>query len=96
MSKYKKVYLDKNYTNLYYINKLKTKKINIKFIEDPIDYFKSIKNSTEISNIKIAHIFDGIAYIKFLFWLKNNKLKKFMKLIVKIKSNFLKDKTNFI
>ena len=88
MSKYKKVYADKNYTNFYYINKFIKKKINIRFIEDPIDYYKSIKNSTEISNIKIAHIFDGIAYIKFLFWLKIITLRKSMKLIVKRKLNF--------
>jgi len=33
---------------------------------------KSIKNSTEISNIKIANLFDGIAFTKFLIWLKCN------------------------
>ena len=95
LSKYKKVYLDKNYTNLYYINKLKTKKINIKFIEDPIDYFKSIKNSTEISNIKIAHIFDGIAYIKFLYWLKNNKLKNIHEIDCQNKIEFFKRQNKF-
>ena len=95
LSKYKKVYVDKNYTNLYYINKLITKKINIRFIEDPIDHFKSIKNPTEISNIKIAHIFDGIAYIKFLFWLKNNKLKKINEIDCQNKIEFLKRQNKF-
>jgi len=95
LSKYKKVYADKNYTNLYYINKFIEKKINIRFIEDPIDYFKSIKNSTEISNIKIAHIFDGIAYVKFLFWLKSNKLKKIHEIDCQNKIEFFKRQNKF-
>ena len=37
---------------------------------------KSIKNSTEISNIKIANLFDGIAFTKFLIWLKCNIAKE--------------------
>ena len=36
---------------------------------------KAIKNKTEISNTKIAHLFDGIALTKFIFWLKNNYKK---------------------
>ena len=95
LSKYKKVYADKNYTNLYYVNKFIKKKINIRFIEDPIDYYKSIKNSTEISNIKIAHIFDGIAYIKFLFWLKNNNLKKIREIDCQNKIEFFKRQNKF-
>ncbi|MEY2910028.1 MAG: Xaa-Pro aminopeptidase, partial [Pseudomonadota bacterium] len=44
-------------------------------IEDPIYLLKAIKNKTEISNAKIAHLFDGIALTKFIFWLKNNYKK---------------------
>jgi len=43
---------------------------------DPIDLLKALKNKTEISNTKIAHLFDGIALTKFIFWLKNNYSKK--------------------
>ena len=39
---------------------------------DPINLLKAIKNKTEITNTKIAHLFDGIALTKFIFWLKNN------------------------
>ena len=37
---------------------------------------KAIKNKQEIKNIKSAHISDGIALTKYLFWLKNNFNKK--------------------
>jgi len=39
---------------------------------DPIYFFKSIKNSTEIKNMKKIHVIDGVALTKFLFWLKKN------------------------
>ena len=95
LSKYKKLYVDKDYTNLYYVNKIIKKKINISFLKDPIDQFKSIKNSTEISNFKIAHIFDGIAYIKFLYWLKTNKLKKISEIDCQKKIEFFKNQNKF-
>ncbi len=44
-------------------------------IEDPIYLLKAIKNKTEINNTKIAHLFDGIALTKFIFWSKNNYKK---------------------
>ena len=44
--------------------------------QDPIYSLKSIKNKTEIANIKKAHVVDGIALTKFLIWLKNNYNKK--------------------
>ena len=52
-------------------------RINIlhKFIKDPIFVLKSKKNTTEIQNLKIAHIFDGVALVKFLFWINQVKLK---------------------
>ena len=42
---------------------------------DPCYKFKSIKNKIEIRNMEEAHISDGVALTKFLFWLKNSKLK---------------------
>ena len=71
----KKIYTDKKYLSLYHHNFFIKNKIKIKFINDPIDQFKSIKNNTEILNLKLSHIFDGVAYCKFLYWLKNNNLK---------------------
>ena len=43
---------------------------------DPIYFLKSIKNKMEIKNIKKAHIYDGVALTKFLFWLKKNFERK--------------------
>ncbi len=44
--------------------------------KDPIYDFKAIKTKKEIQNLKNAHIFDGVALTKYLFWLKKNFLKK--------------------
>ncbi len=33
---------------------------------------KAIKNATEIENMRMAHIRDGVAVTKFMFWLKQN------------------------
>ena len=91
----KKIYLDKRYISLYYFNIISKEKTKIKYFKDPIDKFKSIKNETEITNLKIAHLFDGIAYTKFLFWLKNNKLKKICERDCQKKIEFLKKKNKF-
>ncbi len=40
--------------------------------ENPCVLFKAMKNPTEIKNIKNAHIKDGIASTKFMYWLKQN------------------------
>ncbi len=57
--------------SVYYRNLLKKRNKIIEKI-DPIYSFKSIKNPTEIKNMKKSHLFDGVALTKFLFWLKNN------------------------
>ena len=60
--------------------------------EDPCYQLKSIKNSTEIKHMIKAHMEDGLALTKFIYWIKNtnkktiteidaqNKLEKFRKL----------------
>lgn len=42
---------------------------------NPITILKCIKNETEISNTKYAHILDGVAITKWLIWIKN-EIKK--------------------
>ena len=44
--------------------------------QDPIYNYKSIKSNKEIKNIKLAHLQDGVAVTKFLFWLKKILIKK--------------------
>ena len=58
---------------------------------DPVYLLKSIKNKTEIKNMIKAHISDGVALTKFIYWIKEinkkkitevdaqNKLEKFRK-----------------
>ena len=42
---------------------------------DPCYILKSIKNPSEIKHMINAHIEDGVALTKFIFWIKNNKKK---------------------
>jgi len=71
----RKIWLDNLSCAIYY-KKLLAKKNKILEKMDPIYFFKSIKNTTEIKNMKKSHIFDGAALTKFLFWLKKNFKKK--------------------
>jgi Xaa-Pro aminopeptidase len=56
--------------------KLFLKRFKVLKINDPIYYLKSIKNKVEIDNTIKAHIQDGVALTKFLFWIKNTNKKK--------------------
>lgn len=40
--------------------------------ESPIALMKAMKNPVEVENIKKAHIKDGVAMCKFIYWLKKN------------------------
>ena len=77
--------------SIYYENIIKSK-FKILKREDPTYFLKSIKNKTEIDNMKKTHVIDGVALTKFLYWIKNinkkkitevdaqNKLEKFRKM----------------
>ena len=83
--------IDDNSCSIFYENIIKSKFKIIKK-EDPTYYLKAIKNKTEIDNMKKAHVFDGVALTKFIYWIKNinkkkitevdaqNKLEKFRKM----------------
>ena len=59
--------------------------INYKFKiihrEDPIYILKSLKNKTEIKNMINAHIIDGVALTKFIYWLKNLKNHSYLQAV---------------
>lgn len=38
----------------------------------PAGLLKTVKNPTEVENIRYAHLLDGIAVTKFMYWLKTN------------------------
>ena len=71
----KKFLIDKNTCSCYFENII-SKNNKITSVIDPIYNFKAIKTKKEISNIKRAHIYDGAALTKYLFWLKKNFNKK--------------------
>ena len=71
----KKFIIDKNSCSLYYEDIILDKNKILNY-SDPIYFLKSIKNKKEIDNIKKAHLYDGAALTKYLFWLKKNFVKK--------------------
>ncbi len=69
----------------------------IKEKNDFIYYLKSIKNKTEIENMMNAHIEDGVALTKFLYWIKNiKKLNLTEKQVEKKLENFRKQNKNYL
>ena len=67
--------IDKNSCSIYYEDIIKSK-FKILNKKDPTYSLKSIKNKTEIDNMKKAHVSDGVALTKFLYWIKNINKKK--------------------
>ncbi|MGN0142474.1 MAG: aminopeptidase P family protein [Roseburia sp.] len=39
---------------------------------NPTLLMKAVKNKTEVDNTRAAHVKDGVAFTKFMYWLKNN------------------------
>lgn len=68
-------------TDYVWINSGKTSSLHYKILNEntniidmqlPTTMMKALKNETEISNSRKAHIIDGIALTRYLFWIKNN------------------------
>lgn len=66
----KKIWLDERTAHVRLVSCL-PKSNELKLAATPVYYSKSIKNETEIENEKKAHILDGVAVTKFIYWLKN-------------------------
>ena len=65
--------------------------------EDPIYDLKSLKNEIEIKNMVNSHIEDGIALTKFLYWIKNCKLKNLTERKIEKKlESFRKKSKNYL
>ena len=73
---------------------------NVRKIEqdNPTLLFKAIKNEVELKNVRNAHIKDGVAFTKFMYYLKNNVGKeKISELEAAIKLDSLRaDQDKFI
>ena len=86
----KKIIIDRLSCCLAFENIIKNK-TNVSDENDPIYNLKSIKNNIEIKNFIRSHILDGVAVIKFLYWIKNLK-KKISELDAEKKLNFFRRK----
>lgn len=73
---------------------------DVKIVDEPnpTELMKAIKNPIEVDNIRKAHVKDGVAFTKFMYWLKTNIGK--MKMTEISASDYLeerrKEQENFI
>ncbi len=67
--------IDEKSCSIFYENLIKSK-FTIISREDPTYLLKAIKNKTEINNMVNAHILDGVALTKFIYWIKKINKKK--------------------
>lgn len=65
-----RILADKTSVN-YRIMKSIDSRIDILDEKNPTFFMKAVKNETELANTVNAHIKDGTAFIKFMYWLKN-------------------------
>ncbi len=68
----KKFLIDSNLLPLKIHNILKENNSSFQSISCPVDKFKTVKNSLELCGFKNAHLKDGLAILKFLFWFNKN------------------------
>ena len=67
--------IDDKSCSIYFEDIIKSKFRIIKR-KDPTYLLKAVKNKTEINNMINAHIIDGAALTKFIYWIKNTNKKK--------------------
>lgn len=48
------------------------KEVQIISAANPTELMRAVKNPVEVANIRNAHIKDGVAFTKFMYWLKTN------------------------
>lgn len=70
-----KILLDKSSVNYRIVNSLPEETEGID-LPNPSELMKAVKNPVEIKNTIAAHIKDGVAFTKFMYWLKTNIGKK--------------------
>ncbi|MBN1406472.1 MAG: aminopeptidase P family protein [Calditrichaceae bacterium] len=63
-----KVWLDIDTVSAWVVS-LIDKKSDLLFKKSPVTLFKACKNETEIAGFKACHVRDGVAMVKFLYWL---------------------------
>lgn len=68
------LWTDLGYTNVSLAQRI-SKDVTIHDAQSPVVIMRAIKNETEIKNLKKAHVLDGLAVTKFMYWLKTNVKK---------------------
>lgn len=93
----KKVLLHLSEVNYRIVNSL-NETVKIVDKENPTELMKSVKNKTEIENTIKAHVKDGVAFTKFMFWLKNSIGKEEITEISAsdVLENFRRQQENFL
>ncbi len=87
--------IDKNTCSIFE-NQVLSSMFKISSYTDPIYDLKSIKNEIEIKNTAKAHIEDGVALTKFLYWFKFNKKKITEKQVEKKLQYFRNKSKNYL
>ncbi|WP_072090738.1 aminopeptidase P family protein [Candidatus Pelagibacter communis] len=67
--------IDDKSCSIFYENLIKSK-FKIVDREDPTYFLKAVKNKNEIKNMMEAHILDGVALTKFIYWIKKINKKR--------------------
>lgn len=67
----RKVHMDPAFSN-YAMRNMLAEGVEVIEARNPELLAKSIKNPVEIENMKKGHIMDGVAFTKFMYWLKKN------------------------
>lgn len=65
------VMMDESIVN-YRIKSALPDKVKVLDRDNPSEKMKAIKNETELENTRIAHIRDGVAFTKFMYWIKHH------------------------
>ena len=87
--------IDENTCSIFEKNLIKSR-FRIIWKSDPIYNFKAIKNKTEIKNTIKAHIQDGVALTRFLYWFKNNRNQISEKIIENKLEKFRRNSKNYL
>ncbi len=93
----KKALLHKSEVNYRIVNALKDT-VEIIDKENPTELMKPVKNTTEAENTIKAHVKDGVAFTKFMYWLKNSIGKEEITEISAsdVLENFRRQQENFL
>ena len=65
------VLMNRGTVNYRIVNSL-DKAIKVVDKPNPTELMKAVKNKTEVDNTRTAHVKDGVAFTKFMYWLKTN------------------------